>query len=71
MASATCSIAPACTSLIHFYLVPPAPQLRAGVTDDSGRAAQPPAARPSRLLQRWTRDPAGAVTPCWQSTERD
>lgn len=70
MASATRSIVPACPSLIHFYFVPPAPQLSAGFTDDPGRPPEPPAVRPARLLQRWTRNPAGAVVPCWELTER-
>jgi hypothetical protein len=57
--------------LIHFYFVPPTTQLWVVPTDESQlspeQGAETPAVRPSRLMQRWTRNPDGTLAACWKA----
>jgi len=54
--------------LIHFYFVPPTLRLRESSMHDSGISPEQPATRPSRLMQRWTRNADGTLAACWKTT---
>jgi hypothetical protein len=71
MEPATGAVVRLSTSLIHFYLVAPPSPLWAGSAAQSEHSPDEHAVRPSRLLQRWNRNPGGALTPCWEVTGRD
>jgi hypothetical protein len=68
MEPATGNVVRLSTSLIHFYFVTPPSPLWAGSTAQSDHSPDEHAVRPSRLLQRWTRNPGGTLAPCWHAT---
>ncbi len=55
--------------LIHYYLVMPAPQFRAGIPADRVRLCAEQAWQPAgaRLSQRWARQPDGTLEAKWQT----